>query len=71
VGPREMRLPCNIDEVCTTSLPRKRKRRRWDPTSSANTVKGKPASDVFNDKWTGTETKWVGEMREKVTQELA
>jgi hypothetical protein len=56
VRPREKRLPCNIDEDCTTvetNIPPKKKKKEEVGSNFKYKYsgKGKPASVVFNDKW--------------------
>ena len=55
VGPREKRLPCNIDEDCTvveTNIPPKKKKKEVGSNFKCKySGKGKPSSVVFNDKW--------------------
>ncbi len=56
VGPRKKRLPCNIDETCTvveTNIPPKKKKKEEVGSNfkCKYSAKGKPSSDVFNDKW--------------------
>ena len=56
VGPREKRLPCNIDEDCTaaeTRIPPKKKKKEEVGSNfkCKYSGKGKPVSVVFNDKW--------------------
>ena len=56
VGTREKRLPCNIDEDCTaveTNIPPKKKKKEEVGSNfkCKYSGKGKPVSDVSNDKW--------------------
>jgi hypothetical protein len=56
VGPREKRLPCNIDEDCaaveTNIPPKKKKTEEVGSTFKCKySGKGKQDSDVLNDKW--------------------